>query len=169
MTDEAPAFTEAARRPGKRKGDPDNVWQVAPAPFPSAEGHRIVWVHSSQKQRLDETARSERIQRARRDLADLGRRLAGPRARIGSLVAAEEAAAALLSATGAQRWVTVTVTEATTETIRQEKATCEVRPGRPGYCGAISRRALSSSATATPPMSWPACWPGRSTRRCCPA
>jgi len=126
MTDEAPAFTEAARRPGKRKGDPDNVWQVAPAPFPSAEGHRIVWVHSSQKQRLDETARSERIQRARRDLADLGRRLAGPRARIGSLVAAEEAAAALLSATGAQRWVTVTVTEATTETIRQEKR------GRPG-------------------------------------
>lgn len=80
----------------------------------------------SQKQRLDEIARSERIQRARRDLADLGRRLAGPRARIGSLVAAEEAAAALLSATGAQRWVSVTVTEATTETLRQEKR------GRPG-------------------------------------
>ena len=126
MTEQAPAFTEAARRPGKRQGDPDSVWKVAPAPFPSAEGHRIVWVHSSVKQRCDETARSERIQRARRDLAELSTRLAGPRARISSRVAAEEAAAALLTATGAQRWVTATVTETTSETIRQEKR------GRPG-------------------------------------
>jgi transposase len=121
-----PGYVEAHRRPGKRKGDPDSVWSVAPAPFPSSEGYRIAWVHSSQKQRIDETARSERIQRARRDLADLGARLAGPRARISSLVAAEEAAAALLSATGAQRWVTVTVTVSAEETIRQEKR------GRPG-------------------------------------
>ncbi len=126
MADDTPAFTEAIRTPGKRKGDSDNVWSVCPAPFPSAEGYRIVWVHSTVKQRLDETARSERIQRARRDLKDLDARLAGPRARISSLVAAQEAAAALLSATGAERWVTVTVTQATTETIRQEKR------GRPG-------------------------------------
>ncbi len=126
MTKDTPEFVEAARRPGKRKGDPDNVWSVCPAPFPSVEGHRIVWVHSTCKQRLDETARSERIQRARRDLSDLGQRLAGPRARISSRVAAEEAAAALLSATGAQRWITLTVTETVTETIRQEKR------GRPG-------------------------------------
>jgi len=126
MTREAPALTEAARRPGKRRGDPDNVWSVCPAPFPSSEGHRIVWVHSTCKQRLDEAARSERIQRARRALTELDERLAGPRARISSRVAAEEAAAATLGATGAQRWVTVTVNEATTETVRQEKR------GRPG-------------------------------------
>ncbi len=126
MAHNAPALTEAIRRPGKHKGDPDNVWSVCPAPFPSAEGYRIAWVHSTVKQHLDETARSERIQRARRELKDLDARLAGPRARISSLVAAEEAAAALLSATGAERWVTVTVTQASTETIRQEKR------GRPG-------------------------------------
>ena len=126
MTREAPQFTEAARRPGKRKGDPDSVWQVAPAPFPSCEGHRIVWVHSSVKERCDETARSERIQRARRALTELHQRLAGPRARISSRVAAEEAAAAVLTASGAQRWVTATVTETATETMRQEKR------GRPG-------------------------------------
>jgi len=126
MTKDTPRFLEAVRRPGKRQGDGDQVWQVAPAPFPSSEGHRIVWVHSSVKERCDETARSERIQRARRDLAELSARLAGPRARISSLVAAEEAAAALLTATGAQRWITMTVTETTTETIRQEKR------GRPG-------------------------------------
>jgi len=126
MTRETPAFTEAARRPGKRDGDPDNVWSVCTAPFPSSEGHRIVWVHSTCKQRLDETARSERIQRARRALTELGDRMAGPRARISSRVAAEEAAAATLAATGAQHWITATVTEATTETVRQEKR------GRPG-------------------------------------
>lgn len=94
---------EATRRPGKRKDDPDSVWRVVPAPFPSSEGYRIIWTHSSQKQRLDEAARSERIQRARRALGDLGRRLAGPRARISSRVAAEEAAAATLTAAAAER------------------------------------------------------------------
>jgi len=123
---QAPDWTEAARRPGKRKGDPDDVWRVTPAPFPSSEGYRITWAHSSQKQRLDEAARGARIQRARRALKDLDERLAGPRARISSRVAAEEATAATLTATGAQRWVAATVTETTEETHRQEKR------GRPG-------------------------------------
>jgi len=126
MTHEAPEFTEAIRRPGKRNGDPDSVWSTCPAPFPSSEGHRIVWVHSTVKAHCDETARSERIQRARRALSELSQRLAGPRARISSPVAAEEAAAAILAASGAQRWVTVTVTESTQESFRQEIA----RPAR---------------------------------------
>ena len=127
MAREAPQFTEAARRPGKRKGDPDSVWSVCPAPFPSSEGHRIVWVHSSVKARCEETARTERIQRARLAIADLGQRLAGPRARISSRVAAEQAAAATLAATGAQRWITVTVSERTEDSFRQQK---RGRPGR---------------------------------------
>ncbi len=122
----APDFTEACRRPGKRTGDPDEVWRVAPAPFPSSEGHRIAWVHSTHKQRLDEAARSDRIQRAQRGLTELGERLSGPRARISSRVAAEEAAAAILAASGAQRWITVTVTEHAEDSFRQEKR------GRPG-------------------------------------
>lgn len=34
------------RRPGKRKGSPDDLWRVAEAPFPTVEGYRITWVHS---------------------------------------------------------------------------------------------------------------------------
>jgi len=126
MTRATPDWVEAERRPGKRKGSPEQVWQVCPAPFPTAEGYRITWVHSSSKQRRDETARAERIERARRALAELSERLAGPRARVTTRVAAEEAAAALLASTGAERWVTVTVTETVEERYRQEKR------GRPG-------------------------------------
>jgi transposase len=126
MTQATPDWVEAERRPGKRKGDPDQVWQVAPAPFPTAEGYRITWVHSSSKQRRDETARTERIERARRALGELSERLSGPRARVTTRVAAEEAAAALLASTGAERWVKVTVTETVEKRYRQEKR------GRPG-------------------------------------
>jgi transposase len=95
-------------------------------PFPTVEGYPITWVHSSAKQRRDETARAERIDRARRALRELSERLAGPRARVTTRVAAEEAAAALLASTGVERWVTVTVTETVEERYRQEKR------GRPG-------------------------------------
>ena len=126
MSKQAPDWTEAERRPGRRKGSPDLVWQVCPAPFPTAEGYRITWVHSSAKQHRDETARAERIDRARDTLAELSERLAGPRARVTTRVAAEEAAAALLAASGGERWVRVTVTETVEERYRQEKR------GRPG-------------------------------------
>jgi transposase len=126
MTGATPEWVEAERRPGKRKGDPEQVWRVCPAPFPSAEGYRITWVHSSAKQHNDERARAERIERARRASAELTERMSSPRARVSSRVAAEEAAAATLAATGAERWVHFTVTETVEERYRQEKR------GRPG-------------------------------------
>ncbi len=116
-----PDYIEACRRPGKRNGDPDDVWQVALAPFPTSEGYRITWVHSTQKQRLDQAARSDRIQRARCALGELQARLAGPRSRITTRVAAEEAAAAILTTLGAAHHVCATVTETTEESYRQEK------------------------------------------------
>ncbi len=75
---------------------------------------------------LSRTARAERIDRARRALAELSQRLGGPRARITTRVAVEEAAAALIAASGAERWVNVTVSETVEERYRQEKR------GRPG-------------------------------------
>jgi Domain of unknown function (DUF4277)/Transposase DDE domain len=54
-----PAWTEAARHPGKRNGDPDEIWRTCPAPIRSGEGYRIVWVHSTQKDRLDQQARHD--------------------------------------------------------------------------------------------------------------
>jgi transposase len=126
MSASTPEFTEAARRPGKRHGDPDQVWRVTAAPFPSSEGHRIVWVHSSAKQHHDETARHERIQRTLAALAELNERLAGPRARITTRVAAHDAATEILDTSSAEQYVTFTVTETEEQRFRQEKR------GRPG-------------------------------------
>jgi transposase len=126
MSTSAPEFTEALRRPGKRHGDPEQVWRVAPAPFPSSEGHRIVWVHSSVKQQRDETARHERIQRTLAALAELNERLAGPRARITTRLAAQDAAEEIIDSSAAEQYVSFTITETIEERFRQEKR------GRPG-------------------------------------
>jgi Domain of unknown function (DUF4277) len=45
----APQWSEAQRKQGKRTDDPAQVWWTAPAPIPSAEGYRIIWVRSSAK------------------------------------------------------------------------------------------------------------------------
>ena len=119
-------WSEAARRPAKRKGDPDSVWQTAPAPIPSSEGHRIVWVRSSQKVERDAEARRARIEQGMLALESVQARLAGPRTRIKTPVAAHEAARAALAQAGAERWIAYEIAEAVQEGFRQEKR------GRPG-------------------------------------
>jgi transposase len=121
MTTAIPDWVEAQRKPGKHLGDPEQVWRVCPAPFPSSEGFHITWVHSTVKERVDERSRAEKIDRARQALGELQARMAGPRARITSRVAAEEAAAATLAASGAERWVSFTITETIEKRYRQEK------------------------------------------------
>jgi transposase len=119
-------WAEAARRPGKRKHDPDQVHWTAPAPIPSSEGHRIVWVRSSQKTECDAEARRARIEQGMLALESVQARLAGPRTRIKTLVTAHEAAQAALTSSGAARWISYDIDQTTQEGFRQEKR------GRPG-------------------------------------
>ena len=121
-----PCWTEAARRPSRRHTDPDDVWWTTPAPWPSAEGYRIVWVRCSSKTSRDAEARRDRIARGIAALDDLNGRLASPKTRIKTKVAAEAAARAALDQVGAARWVGFDVEERVEETFRQE------RRGRPG-------------------------------------
>ena len=119
-------FTEAARRPGKHKGSPDSVYWTAPAPIPTSEGHRIVWVRSSQKHECDAEARRGRIEQGMLALESVQARLAGPRTRIKTLLAAHDAAQTALNAAGAARWITYEIAATIDEEFRQEKR------GRPG-------------------------------------
>jgi transposase len=120
------AWQEIARAPGKRKGDPDEVYSAAESPTPSTEGHRIVWIRSSDKRVHDGVARSERIERARSRLGALADKLASGRSKMSSLSAVEDATAAALAETGASRWVRAEVSEVVETSHRQE------RRGRPG-------------------------------------
>ncbi|MGH8301816.1 MAG: IS1634 family transposase [Steroidobacteraceae bacterium] len=119
-------FTEAARRPGKRKGDPDQVYWTAPAPIPTSEGHRIIWVRSSQKLACDAEARRDRIERGMQALEGVQARLASPRSRLKTRLATEQAAHDALAGAGSDRWLAFEITETAQESFRQEKR------GRPG-------------------------------------
>ena len=121
-----PQWTEAERGPGPRLGEPDQVYSTFPAPLPSAEGYRIVWVHSTAKAAADAAARQARIETGSAAIDALATRLAGPKCRLKTRVAVQDEAAAALARAGAERWVSYTIEEAVEETYRQE------RRGRPG-------------------------------------
>ena len=126
LIDHDPGWVEACRRPARRQADPDEVWWTATPPWPSAEGYRMVWVKSSSKVDRDAEARRDRIARGIAALDQVNTRLASPKTRIKTTVAAEQAATAALEHASATRWITFHVTEHVEETIRQEKR------GRPG-------------------------------------
>jgi len=121
-----PVWTEALRRPARRGGDPDEVWDTTGAPWPSSEGHRIVWVRSSSKIVRDADTRHNRIARGLASLDALNIKLASPRCRTKTAVAARAAAEAALVKAGAARWITFEIVTDEVESFRQEKR------GRPG-------------------------------------
>lgn len=120
IVDHQPTWTEAARRPSRRQADPDHVWHTTPAPWPSAEDHRIVWVQSSAKIDYDTEARRDRIARGIAALDNLNQRLTSPKTRMKTAVAVEQAATDALKRAGATRWISATVTEHVSERFRQE-------------------------------------------------
>ena len=120
-----PVWTQAARRPGSRLGEPDEVYCTTPAPTPSAEGYRIVWIHSTAKAGRDAASRMTRTEAGIAALDALNAKLAGPRNRLKTRAAVTQAAAAVLVEARADRWVSCTVGEITTKTYKQ------AGPGRP--------------------------------------
>lgn len=126
LTDHDPGWAEAGRRPARRQDQPDDVWQTTEAPWPSAEGYRIIWVRSSAKIERDAAARRDRIARGTAALEELNTRLASPKTRIKTRPAAEQAARDALDKAGAARWITLDISEHAEERYRQENR------GRPG-------------------------------------
>jgi len=126
MASGTPGWEQVSRRPGRRKNAPDDIYWAAQAPACSAEGHRICWIRSSAKRTDDAAARLDRIERARARLSELDRTLAAPRCQLKTRSAVEAAATAILTDTGAARWVRAEVTDTVSYQHRQQN------PGRPG-------------------------------------
>ncbi|MGH8296243.1 MAG: IS1634 family transposase [Steroidobacteraceae bacterium] len=121
-----PEWIEVRRQPGKRKDDPEVVYYATPAPSPSVEGYRIVWIRSTDKQADDATKRRRAIEAARVALGELDTKLSGPRCRLRGEASIRAAATAAIDAAGASRWVQA---EISTETLVRHK---QQRRGRPG-------------------------------------
>ena len=122
----APTWTEARRVPGARLADPDRVWRTFEAPAPSVDGYRVIWVHSSTKAARDAAARAGRIEAGLAGLDAVATRLATPKTRIRTRVAAEQVAADALAGAAAGRWVGFTINQSSDVSFRQELR------GRPG-------------------------------------
>ena len=121
-----PVWTQAARRPGPRLGEPEEIYATTPALAPSAEGYRILWVHSTAKAGRDAASRMARTEAGIAAIDALDAKLAGPRNRLKTRLAVTQAATVALAQARADRWVTFTIGETTTKTYKQ------AGPGRPG-------------------------------------
>ena len=125
IVDHEPAWTEALRRP-RRLEEADDVYETTEAPWPSAEGYRIIWVRSSAKVERDAESRRARIAAGIAAIDALNQRLVSPKTRMKTDAVIERAAADALAEAGATRWVTFRVEQITQVRHRQETR------GRPG-------------------------------------
>ena len=125
LVDHEPIWTEALRRV-RRLDEPDDVYVTTEAPWPSAEGYRVVWVRSSAKCDRDAESRQSRIAAGIFAIDLLNQRLLSPKTRMKTVMAIEHEARRLLDQAGATRWVTFQIEETTEVRHRQETR------GRPG-------------------------------------
>ena len=100
-----------------------SVWDQ---PALTAEGYRLVWLHSTRKAERDAAARATQLQRALKELGELREKLASPRTRYRQEAKVHEAVLAILEGHGVSDWIRVDVEEQALERYRQE------RRGRPG-------------------------------------
>jgi transposase len=126
VVDHEPEWQEAMSKPGRHRDDPDDVYSTTEAPWPSAEGFPVTWVHSSTKEANDANSRQDRIAAGIAALDELNQRFSSPKTRTKTKVAAEVAATGALAATGSSRWVRFEIEEVTEVHHRQESR------GRPG-------------------------------------
>jgi hypothetical protein len=79
-------------------------------------------VHSCAKATRDATARQARVEAGATAIDALAAKLAGPKCRLETRVAVEQAATTALADAGAARWIDVTITETVQDSYREEDA-----------------------------------------------
>jgi transposase len=83
----------------------------------SVEGYRLIWYQSTLGAALDALARQQRLERALSRLAELRGKLAAPRTRYREPAKVAESVEAILSETGTEGEIAVTIEEGTEETM----------------------------------------------------
>jgi transposase len=125
-----PVWTLAANAASRYPGQDQDVWNVIDAPIRSLEGYRIVWVHSTAKQRGDQQARTDRIAKALHHLDTLKARLAAVKCRFHQLGPVQDAVNAALTRAKASELIDVEITERIDERFREESRGPDRTPAR---------------------------------------
>jgi transposase len=125
LADHPPAWREVHREPNpRRRGGPDLVYHGVEAPRRSAEGYRVLWYRSSQKEEQDRQSRQRRLERAYARLDGL--QAPGRRQQPRTPREAREAAERILAEEQVSGLLRVLIDHQVEEEYRQ------VGPGRPG-------------------------------------
>ncbi len=131
------------------EGAAPDVFLMAEAPWPSAEGYRVAWILSSAKAAKDAEARRARIAAASRSLEDLAARLRGPKARIRSIEGADGAVKKILAETGTEAFFSVHLKASTETTLRRLEP--KEGSGAEGRYRRIDRTRIELPGKSTPP------------------
>jgi transposase len=108
------------------EGEVIDRYSTSDQPATTVEGYRLVWYHSRRKAEMDAVARSERIERALKQLATLNEKLRSPRTRYRQEAKVAAAVAEVLETCGAADWIVTQIQPQTKETFHQDHR------GRPG-------------------------------------
>jgi transposase len=118
-------WREVHREPNpRRRHGPDVVYHGVESPQRSAEGYRLLWYRSSQKEEQDRQGRQQRLQRAHARLDGL--QAPGRRREFRTAREAREAAERILAGEQVERLLRIILDREVEEAYRQ------VGPGRPG-------------------------------------
>jgi len=124
IQDHAMDWQEVHREENPRGQDlPDIVYRAVESPQRSADGYRLLWYRSSQKEETDRQARQRRLQKAQARLPEIqGRKGQGHR----TAEEAQKAGQDVLEQEQVARWLRVRIEETVEENYQQDG------PGRPG-------------------------------------
>jgi transposase len=134
LTHEAP-WIELLSRPNPRhQSGTKDVYRGYEWPMRTAQGFRVLWIWSSQKEAIDRATREQRIEFAVEKLEALKVRIGQPRSRLMNLKQIREAVDKVLHETHTEHWIIAEIQSIAKE--RFDQAT----PGRPGPQTAYVRR-----------------------------
>ena len=98
LVDNEPDWTEAFTRASRYVGGDANLYQTTLAPWPSAEGYRVIWCRSSAQIDHDAETRRSRVAAGIAAIDEINRRLLSPKTRLKDVVGIAAAARAALEA-----------------------------------------------------------------------
>ena len=127
LTHEAPWIELLSRpNPRHRTSDAKDVYRGYEWPMRTAQGFRVLWIWSSQKEALDRAAREQRIALAVEKLEALQARIGKPHSRLMNLKQIQAAVHKLLHQTHTEHWILAEV-----QVVTEDRFAQAIR-GRPG-------------------------------------